>query len=191
MIVRFGAEQIEQTVAGDEVAQRVVTFRSQEDQVYFLREMVMQSAPLAAIRARARDIVFRIYNSPQRDEAAYAINIGRWVQAHIQYVHESPEVFQMPTATIALGYGDCDDMVTVVASLLEAVGIESEIVGMEWQHPEGRAFQHIFARAVIPISGGGKWRVPLDVTLARPVEDLTDPIRAAMEMGHDLRVVVA
>jgi transglutaminase-like putative cysteine protease len=206
VIVRFGEEHIEQTVAGDEVAQRRVTFRSQEDQIRFLRETVRQSSELAAIRARARDIVFRIYNSPQRNEAAYAVAIGRWVQANIQYVRENPEIFQVPTATIALGYGDCDDMVTVVASLLEAVGIDSEIVGMEWETDEGtpapwwarwvgldggrRAFQHIFARAVLPLRGGA-WRLPLDTTLQRPMDDLTDPIKLALEMGHHLRIFVA
>lgn len=191
MIVSFGAEAVEETVAGDLVAQRRVTFRSQEDQIHFLRESVKQSSALASIRARARDIVFRIYNSPQRNEAAYAVAIGKWVQANIQYVRESPEVFQLPTATIAIGYGDCDDMVQVVCALLEAVGIESEIVGMEWEHPDGRAFQHIFGRAVIPLAGGGKWHIPLDTSLPRPIEDLTDPVQLALEMGHDLRVLVA
>lgn len=191
MIFRFAAETVETTVAGDEVAQRRVTFDSQEDQIAFLRQLVNESHPLASIRARARDIVFRVHNSPQRNQVAYAIAIGRWVQENIQYVNESPEVFQVPTATIAMGYGDCDDMVTVVAALLEAIGIESEIVGMEWAAGGGRAFQHIFARAVIPAAGGQKLRIPLDTSLPIAIEDLTDPIRKAMEMGRDLRIVVA
>jgi len=191
VIVRWAPEQLEETVAGDLVAQARVTFSSQESQIDFLREMVTRSAALPNIRARALDIVFRVHNDPQRNEAAYAVAIAKWVQAHIQYVRESPEVFQEPSATIAIGYGDCDDMVTVVASLLESLGIESEIVGMEWEHADGRAFQHIFPRAVIPMARGRKWRIPLDTTLTRPIEDLTDPIKLAIEMGHDLRVVVA
>jgi hypothetical protein len=191
VIFRFAPDVVEETVAGDLVAQRRVSFDSQEDQIAFLRSMVTASAPLASIRARARDIVFRVHNAPQRNDAAYAVAIAKWVQAHIQYVKESPEVFQVPTATIAIGYGDCDDLVTVVCSLLEALGIESEIVGMEWAWADGRAFQHIFPRAVIPMAGGQKWRIPLDTSLTRPIEDLTDPIRVAMEAGHDLRIVVA
>jgi len=189
VIAYFGAEAVEATVAGDLVAQRRVSFRNQAEQVHFLREVVTQSSALAAIRARARDIVFRIYNAPDRNEVAYAVAIAKWVQANIRYVRENPEVFQLPTATIAIGYGDCDDMTTVVASLLEAVGIDSEIVGMEWDHPSGRAFQHIFPRAVVS-SAGSKWRIPLDTSLPRPVEDLTDPIKLAVEMGHDLRVLI-
>lgn len=187
-----GPELLEETIAGDVVGQRVGTFRSQEDQIHYLRQLVSEATPLASIRARARDIVFRVHNAPQRNHAAYAVAIAKWVQQNIQYVNESPEVFQEPTATLAMGYGDCDDLVTLVAALVESLGVETQIVGMEWEHPgSGRAFQHIFARAVIPMTGGRKWYVPLDVTLQRPIEDLTDPIKLAMELGHDLRVVIA
>ncbi len=189
MIVQFGAPQIEETVAGDEVSTRRARFRSQADQIQYLRTTVDEWRGSAAIRARARDIVFRVYNCPPRNEAAYAVAIGKWTQANIRYVRELPEVFQTPTTTIALGYGDCDDFATVIASLLEAVGIESELVGMEWDNPgraSGRSYQHIFARAVV----GGR-RIPLDATLQRPVEDLTDPVRIALERGLRLRVLVA
>ncbi len=199
-LVRFGSglaydagpEELEETIAGDLVGQRIASFANQEAQVEYLRTLVSQTTPLASIRARARDIVFRIHNAPQRNHAAYAVAIAKWVQENIQYVNESPEVFQEPTATLAMGYGDCDDLVTLVASLVESLGIETQIVGMEWEHPDGRAFQHIFARAVIPMTGGrGPWYVPLDTTLQRPIEDLTDPIKLALELGHDLRVVIA
>ncbi len=186
-----GPELLEETIAGDLVGQRVGVFKSQEDQVRYLRQLVDEATPLASIRARARDIVFRIHNAPQRNQAAYAVAIGKWVQQNIQYVNESPEVFQEPTATLAMGYGDCDDLVTLVAALVESLGIETQIVGMEWEHPDGRAFQHIFPRAVIPMAGGRKWYVPLDASLQRPLEDLADPIKLAMDMGHDLRVVIA
>lgn len=187
-----GPELLEETIAGDLVGTRIGVFRSQADQVHYLRQLVSEATPLASIRARARDIVFRVHNAPQRNHAAYAVAIAKWVKANIQYVNESPEVFQDPPTTLAMGYGDCDDMVTLVAALCESLGIETQIVGMEWEHPTtGRAFQHIFARAVIPLAGGKSWYVPLDVTLERPVEDLTDPIKLAMEMGHDLRVVIA
>lgn len=193
MIVQFGATVDEETVAGDQVSSRMVRFGSQADQILFLRETVRQSRGLAAIRARARDIVFRLYNCPQRNEVAYAIAIGKWVQANIQYVRELPEVFQMPAATIALGYGDCDDLVTVVCSLLEAVGIESELVGMEWDAPgAGRAFQHIFPRAVVPAGRGRQpHRIPLDTTLQRPIEDLTNPLAIALEQKLRVRLFVA
>jgi len=186
-----GPEMVEETIAGDLVGQRVGRFASQAEQVHYLRELVTEATPLASMRARARDIVFRVHNAPQRNHAAYAVAIAKWVQANVQYVNESPEVFQDPPTTLAMGYGDCDDFVTLVATLVETLGIETQIVGMEWEHPDGRAFQHIFARAVVPMGRGQKWYVPLDTTLMRPIEDLTDPIKLAMEMGHDVRVVIA
>jgi transglutaminase-like putative cysteine protease len=189
-LVYFSPPRVEATVAGDVVSTRRARFRSQQDQIVYLRNMVDVWREVAAIRARARDIVFRLNNCPVRNEVAYAIAIGRWVQGNITYVKELPEVFQTPTATVALGYGDCDDMSTLTACLLEGVGIESELVGLEWDAPPGtsvrRAFQHIFCRAKV-----GKWAVPLDSTLQRPIEQLTDPIRIGRERGLRLRIFVA
>lgn len=190
-LVQYSAPRTERTIAGDVVVTRRAVFRSQADQIAYLRESIDICRGVAAIRARARDIVFRLENCPSHNDAAAAIAIGRWVQANIRYVRELPEVFQTPMATIAMGYGDCDDHVQVVGSLLEAVGIESELVGLEWDAPRGspvkRAFQHIFPRARV----GPRWSMPLDTTLQRPIEQLTDPIRIALARRLRLRILIA
>lgn len=182
----------ERTVAGDVVVSRMARWETQQDQIKYLREVVELFRGVAAIRARARHIVFHLDNCLPRNEVQHAISIGRWVQQNITYVKELPEVFQLPTTTIALGYGDCDDMCTVVASLCEAVGIETELVGLEWDSPPGapgpkRAFQHIYAQAVI----GGRWRAPLDTTLQRPMEYLSNPVHIGRDSGLRLRKFVA
>jgi transglutaminase-like putative cysteine protease len=186
----WGAAQSERTLAGDVVSTRRVHFRSQEEQIEFLRELVDEYRGHAGIRARARDIVFRQANCPPRDEVAYALAIGRWVQSNITYVRELPEQFATPVHTLLIRCGDCDDFASVTASLLEGgLGIESELVGMSWETPAdpGGAFGHIFCRAVVR----GQ-RIPLDATLEFPIEALTDPIEVGRQRRlPGLRIMVA
>lgn len=185
----WGAAQSERTLAGDVVTTRRVHFRSQGEQIEFLRQMVDEYRGHAGIRARARDIVFRQANCPARDEVAYALAIGRWVQANVTYVRELPEEFATPVHTLLTRYGDCDDFASVTAALIESLGIESELVGMSWEtpaDPQG-AFGHIFTRAVVR----GQ-RIPLDATLEFPIEALTDPIEVGRQRRlPGLRILVA
>jgi transglutaminase-like putative cysteine protease len=174
--------EVEHGLGGDEVSQRVLRVRSQPDQIRFLRQMVNQYRQLYAIRARARDIVFRQWVNPPKDKASQAIACARWVQDNITYVEEMPEVFQTPTHTIATGYGDCDDFVTLTGSLIESIGIESELVGM---HYRGE-YRHIFCRAVMP----NGVRIPLDATLNAPVEHLTNPIALAQDRGEHVTLCI-
>jgi transglutaminase-like putative cysteine protease len=180
------------THVGDVVITQRASFTSQEHQIRYLRELVNVYRGHPAIRARARDIIFRLDHCSPRNEVEYAIALARWVQQNITYCKEMPEVFQTPPATVALGYGDCDDHVTLLASLVESVGIETEIIGLEWDAPKGspvpRAFQHIFSTA-LPM--GRRFRLPLDTTLVRPMEDLTDPLKIGRDAGLRLRIFVA
>ncbi len=191
VICRFGDPEVEHTVAGDEVSTRRVTFRSQEDQIRYLRDTVEMSRCLAAIRARARDLVFRVYNCMPRNDFDYALAIGDWVQRSIRYVREIPEVFQTPTMTIACGYGDCDDHATVVCSLLESIGVETELVGMAWEAEGQTTYNHIFPRALVTSGQQRTVRLPLDTTLQRPIRAMTDPIAIARSRNlRNLRLFI-
>jgi len=150
-------------------------------QINLLRMMVDEYRGAYAIRSRARDIIFRQYCVPPREKEKQALALADWVQRNITYVEEKPEVFQTPLHTVATGYGDCDDFVTLIAALCESVGIDCELVGMEW---EGE-YRHIFPRAVIK----GR-RVPLDATLLGSVYDKRDPIDIALGWGVDLTCYV-
>lgn len=156
----------------------------------YLRGMVDAYREVHPIRTRARDIAFRQSQCPPRDQACQAIAIAGWVQNHITYVMELPETFQTPTTTVAEGYGDCDDFTTLICALCESIGIETELVGLEWGPPRDRYFRHIFPRAIVA-AGGRIYRVPLDATLTSVVDGQTDPIKIALERGLNLRVFVA
>ncbi len=185
MLYSISDPSVETGAGGDVVATRLLQARSQPDQIRIMRQMVDEFAQTYAIRSRARDIVFRVWPTAPKDKRGQAIAIGRWVQNNITYVEEDPEVFQTPTATVAMGYGDCDDMTDLVAALLQSIGITNELWGLEWR----REYRHIFPVAVVPGASGPE-RIPLDASLSTPIEHLTDPVAIARQRYGDVRVFV-
>lgn len=193
MLISWGAPTLQGSDAtGEVVSSRKVRFGSQPEQIMYLRGIVNAYCGVNAIRQRARDIVFRQRQCPPKDQVRQALAIAGWVQDNITYVAEEPEVFQTPTLTVAQGYGDCDDMTTLIASMCQSIGIDNELVGMEWPDNFGkRYYQHIFPRAVIP-QRGYRARVPLDASLTAPVEDMRDPLLIARKaLGNSVKVFVA
>lgn len=101
------------------------------------------------IRELALDIVR--YESP-KDYAAEAAAIFEWVQSNIRYVRDvrGVETVQFPEKTLEYRAGDCDDMVTLLAAMLETVGCEVRFVAMG-QTPA--KYSHVFAEVKI----NGQW----------------------------------
>jgi transglutaminase-like putative cysteine protease len=175
---------------GATVSSRKISFDSQPEQIKYLRTVVEEYRELYAIRARARDIAFRQSLCPPRDKICQALAIAGWVQRNITYVEEYPEIFQTPTTTVAEGYGDCDDFTTLIAAMCESIGIDTELVGIEWGPASDRYVRHIFPRAVIQ-QGGQLYRVPLDATLVNPLDGRENPIEIAAGKGSPVRIFVA
>jgi len=204
VLFTLGAPTVEHSEAnGAFVTSRKAKFQSQPAAIVFLRTMVDEYRGVYAIRARARDIVFRQRGCRPKDQIGQAIALGQWVQDNITYVMEMPETFQTPTTTVAESYGDCDDFSTLIASMCESIGIPCELVGMEWGSQFGdlgilarlfdqsRYYRHIFPRAVVNV-GGRVIRIPLDATLSAPLDGRQDPIRIALAQGvRGLRIFVA
>lgn len=188
----FGSPLVEPTpTTGEVVTLRRVKFSSQPEQIVFLRKMVDGYRGMNEIRQRARDIVFRQYGCTPKDHPQHALAVGSWVHRNVTYVQEIPEVFQTPLTTLYERYGDCDDFVTLICSLLESVGVETELVGMEWAGSDGdRSFRHIFPRARIH-RRGQIFRIPLDATICDPIEENKDPIRVALAKGAKLRLFIS
>lgn len=187
----LGQPQVETGVLGDQVLQTLVTFKDQEEQIRFLRLVVEAFCGDHELVSLARDIVFNQYGCQARDKRAQAIAIGTWWQRNIGYVEEIPERFQAPTSTILQRYGDCDDFAQGIAAMLQAIGIESELVAMQWGESDGTYYRHIFTRAVFR-EGGAEVKLPLDATSLRKVSDLVDPIEVAIDSGlAPLRLYIA
>lgn len=157
----------------------LVSFRTLDEELRFLRSLVDRFRADPAIRERAMTII-RDAGIPSRDKRGQALAIASWVRSNVYYVHELPERFQWPTETIRARAGDCDDFATLTASLLEAIGIRSLLVTMQI---DGR-WAHIFTAAALPTGV-----LPLDASNRFGVE--RNPVRHAEERGKKVRLKLA
>ncbi len=150
-----------------------VNFKDLDEQLRFLRSLITDYRARPEIRNQALEIVLSS-GAASRDKKMQAIEIAKWVQMHVYYIHELPERFQTPTETLRLQAGDCDDQTSLLCSLLESIGIPTRTVTMKING----VWSHIFPAAVLP---GGL--LPLDTTSREPVENLVNPVRWATERG--------
>lgn len=120
----------------------------------------------------------RISHVAQKDFAGEANALHEWVRDHVRYMRDinGVETVQTPEATIRLGYGDCDDKATLLATLLEATGHPTRFVAVG--RTPGR-FQHVYVETLI----GKKW-VALDTTEPRPMGWRPDKIVETMRVHN-------
>ena len=67
-------------------------------------------------------------NIQPRDYKGQAQALLKWVQHNIYYVNEPSERLQDPIYTLKVGYGDCDDMAILLATLYESIRLEWRFV---------------------------------------------------------------
>jgi hypothetical protein len=98
-----------------------------------------------------------------RERAAHAIY--EWMGPNVKYAYdpEGVEQVQEPTATIMLGQGDCDDMVSLGVAMLTAVGVPARIKVVRQNGSD--VFNHIYA--VYQGESAPQFE-PFDPTLHRP-----------------------
>lgn len=176
-----------------------VEFRDLDEQLRFLRKMI--SGPQVTLRdslgiphtigdfrthPKIRELALKVIKreAAPRDKKQQALAIGQWVQDNIYYVHEMPERFQTPIETLRLAAGDCDDSVQLVGSMLESVGIPSQLVCMRING----VWKHIFCCAIMQ-SGA---LLPLDTTLKDyPVNSATNPTALTELRGNTVAIKLA
>lgn len=100
-----------------------------------------------------------------KESAARAVY--RWMGSRIRYAHdpEGIEQVQEPTATLALGQGDCDDMVSLAVAMLTGLGVPARIKVIRQEGSD--VFNHIYAQYKGLQSGRAAWK-DFDPTLHRP-----------------------
>jgi hypothetical protein len=167
-------------VSGSSGWRSTVLFPDQEAQIKFLRTMVDRYKGMEVVHETAIAIVFTDGGCAAKDKMCHALKIGEWVQRNIKYVNEGVETFQSPLRTLQYRFGDCDDFASLTCTLLESIGIPSQLVGLQWRG----SFRHIFARAIV------NGRIyPLDGTLDEPIADFTDPVMISTRRGDNPRVL--
>jgi hypothetical protein len=171
---------------GQPVEMRWAQFGSIPEQLAYLRKMIDVYRATSWARTTAMEII-RAAGCEARNHACFALAVGEEVQRRIMYVREFPERFQTPPNTWKDEAGDCDDFTTLIGSLLEAVGVPVQVVGMK---VDGK-WRHVYPRALIDGAGGKQLPLNLDATLRGvPIREMANPIRRALERGMKVETIV-
>ena len=108
-----------------------------------MRELVNRSKVDPAIRQAAQSVIFL---QPEKDYLAEAEALFSFVRDTIRYTRDvhGVETLQTPAITLATRMGDCDDQSTLLASMLESVGIPTRFVVAGYN---GGDFEHVYLQA--------------------------------------------
>jgi len=89
-----------------------------------------------------------------------------FVRENIMFVRDptKEDVCFHPIYTLNKGYGDCEDHSIVLASLLESIGIPTELVIIS---KTGDVWDHAYIKVGYPPDKPNKW-IPLDGTISGP-----------------------
>jgi transglutaminase-like putative cysteine protease len=146
--------------------------RSTPERMRFMREVAEDAAQDTRLRAFAVDII-SADGFEARAYEKHAAALLRWVQANIKYVNETGEIIQHPLKTLDLGFGDCDDSVSLLAALFGAVGLPWRFVlaghgglrgktAARWiegtREPRGVDWKHIYLVVGWPAFDPKVWR---------------------------------
>jgi len=129
------------------------------------REPVHQAARQALREGGAEPIPLPKQTPEWRERAARAIY--EWMGPNVTYAHdpEGIEQVQEPTATLMLGQGDCDDMVSLAIAMLTSVGVPARIKVIRQTGSD--VYNHIYAQYQGTTRGKKQWKA-FDPTLRRP-----------------------
>jgi transglutaminase-like putative cysteine protease len=114
--------------------------------------------PNQKIRETALEILRGVNSFSQQASAIQA-----WVQQHIEYRRDPPDVelVQTPQVTLQLRAGDCDDHSTLTAALLQATGHPTQFIALGFR---GGPLSHVLTQTLI----GTKW-ISVETIEPRPM----------------------
>jgi transglutaminase-like putative cysteine protease len=115
-----------------------------------MRALVRAYKKIPTVRNFAATLVSR---APQKDYRSEVKALHEFVRDRIRYVRDirGVETIQTPEKTLQLGFGDCDDKSTLLATLLEAIGHPTRFVAVSKSDPG--TFTHVYVETRI----GDKW----------------------------------
>jgi hypothetical protein len=132
--------------------------------LWYVHAIVRGARENPVVREQALAIL-RSAGTPEKSKPAAMLAIHAWVQRHMRYVHDPDGVEWVTLPTVLLdeiaqtgeAAGDCDDLVTLEQSLLQAVGVQTQSVILKADPAHPREWSHIYLEA----HDGRRW-VPLD-----------------------------
>lgn len=105
---------------------------------------------------------------PEKDWESECREVFKWVKRNVRYTRdiEGKDTFQHPIRTIELGIADCDDMSSLIGSMLLAAGYPVKLRVI--RTVGSKDWNHIFPMIGLPPGAPNRW-VALDATVPRPM----------------------
>jgi len=93
-------------------------------------------------------------------------SIADWVHNNIMFVRDAynTDIMYPPIENIKMGYADCEDQTSLTATLLESLGIPTQVVIVS---KRGDIWDHVFLKAGYPVDNPRYW-IPVDTTITPP-----------------------
>ncbi len=110
--------------------------------------------------------IFDAYSVPPKDFLGEIEALFDWVRRNVRYTRDihRVELLHSPRRMLELRAGDCDDMVILLASMLEATGHPTRLVLVGSNPRKPRLFTHIYLEVLFRT----RW-IPLDPTMRKPM----------------------
>jgi len=116
-----------------------------------------------------------------KNDSDVAAALQSWVQRHIRYLREYPEVYASPYRTLQWEAGDCDDQVILLCAILRGAKIPCRAAFAFWNDGDARK-GHVWADFYDRARGG--W-VPIETV--RPAAFGWNPLSFLRGKGFDVR----
>lgn len=131
----------------------------------YMRELVRDAVrdPSQKCRELALQII------PSSAYIAQIRAIQQWVQTHIKYVQDPPDVelVQTPQKTVDYGAGDCDDQSVLVCALLTSIGHPCRLIAIGLQ---GGPLSHVLSQTKVSSTGNdAKDWCSVETIIAKPL----------------------
>lgn len=141
-----------------------------------MRQLINAYKTDVEIRTTAANIVFL---TPEKDDFAEVEAVYNWVRDHVRYLKDvnQVETLTTPDRTLQLRYGDCDDQVVLLGSMLESIGYPTRIVLAGYSDPG--VYEHVYLQACVQ----NQWvdldpteQIPMGFAPPDPIAYWTEPV---------------
>lgn len=153
--------------------QNGLTIRSISDGEHGIEQTLQRMASITRDAVRTQEILILsrriVSNAPIEDKYKEAQAIFDWVVTNIRYVRDPiiAEFIMHPLRLMEIGSGDCDDLSILIASLAEAIGIQSRFVAIRTTKDSITGQPGPYTHVYVELLLNGGW-VALDRANAHP-----------------------
>ena len=147
------------------------------ERIGLLKQIIRESIADPAIKKRAATLV---RGTDEKEIQA----VFSFIKNNVKFREEDGERFQDSAASLALGYGDCDDMVTLAASLFHWLGfpLKIRVVGTTGDMD----FSHVYLKVGLPKRRPTKW-ISFDPSVDRPLGwDIESEKKVTMQKEYQI-----